>query len=559
MGQTEVTIPEPKLLLIDFPETVNEAITSLGYNVNSGSFGTPYNAKSGSYAWLNHNLPSIHEQQIIFIDLEEPTVKDETEPPPMPKNYKSDSSVLSVPNRQSYFNPRPFVAQAVSDYFSEVIHKGGIIIAFASSEYTEKSMAYKWGEGNPIGEEEANNYSWSPIQVYVGFRRGTEITFNDDMFGNLSRSVNQPVFYSAIFEYLDEEKDYVIARNSLGEAVGFARRIQDGCIIFLPRFEDFTPVIEIMLKETLVDLAPKLFPNSTRHTWLTRPEYQWPQAKKLQSQRKEIDEEYKTRISNLDEQINAERERLEFLHSILKSTGDSLVENLALTLELIGFENVEVVDKTTQGQREEDIQILYGDQPIIMEVKGLAGNPSEADLQQLLKYIIRRHTELDRTDVKGVFITNHQRHIPGLERESAFTNQQIEDAEKSKYAITTTWDLFHAIINCMNELLEYDDIIAAITSQIGEIEYLPRHYKEIGKITHYYPEPQAVIIELFEGEELKKGDSVGFLGENQRYEQSVESLMVDEISVNEVESTVEFGLQVNKPVSKMHRFFKIES
>jgi len=259
----------------------------------------------------------------------------------------------------------------------------------------------------------------------------------------------------------------------------------------------------------------------------------------------------------LDQQIDAERERLSFLHAILRATGDSLVENLVQTLRFIGFEDVQIADQAGR-KKQEDIQIWDNNQPILIEVKGLSGLPSEADCQQILKYIVRRQRELDRTDVKGVFIVNHQRHVPGLERDAAFTSQQINDAIHNEYALATTWDLFQAIVKVMKGLLECADIQTALASKAGQVEYIPRNYQEIGKIEHYYPEAHAVLAKLFDGEELRIGDTVGFLSEDQQFEQAVESLELDKEPVEVVRSGVEFGILVDRPVDKSFRLFRIE-
>jgi len=551
-------IPEPKIMLIDFPEAVQHRISQLGYNVVSGTFGRAFCAEPGKFVWYNYSLPLLHEQDIIFIDVEEPKLDEDSRPPLLPKTLSPDDLICAVPERQSYFNPRPCAADMFREEFKEVVSHGGVIVAFAGSKQVEQYDLHKWGSRRYYTSREAHNYSWVPVPVNVKNRLGTEVTFNDDdVFGHLARSIKLPVSYSAVFQHLHSEKDYPIARNSFDEIVGFARKVNDGLLIFLPRFHDFGPVIEMMLQETLVDLAPKLFPHSTRHTWLLKPEYQWPQIRHLQVRREEIQEEYKNKLMELDQQIDAEREKLSFLHAILRATGDTLVENLAQTLRFIGFEDVRIMDQAA-GTKEEDIQIWDNSQPVLIEAKGLTGFPSEADCQQIFKYIVRRQREFDRTDVKGIFIVNHQRHVPGFERDAAFTSQQIDDAIHNEYALTTTWDLFQAIIRVMKGLLGYVDIETALVSQTGRVEYIPRNYREVGKIKHYYPKAHAALAELFEGEELRIGNTVGFLSEDQRFEQAVESLEIDKESVEVVRSGVEFGILVDQPVDKTLRLFRIE-
>jgi hypothetical protein len=548
-------IPEPRIMLIDFPRTVQDRLSQLGYNVVSGTFGRAFRAKPNDYVSYNHHLPLLHEQDIVFIDLEEPDLDEKTKPPALPDTLSPDDVLHVVPDRQSYFNPRPYIAKLYRDGFHEVVQRGGIIVAFAGWKQVEKYEKVTWA-GHNAGSEEADNYSWSPVHMHIKRRQGTEVAFGDaGIFGHLARSIEQRCHYSAVFQSIDERTKFPIARNASNEVVGFGTLIGDGFVFFLPRFEDSGPVIEMMLQETLVDLAPKLFPHSSRHTWLMKPEYQWPRIRELQVCREKTQEELETRLVELGEQIDAERKTLAFLHAILRATGDSLVDNLAEVLRFIGFSDVCVMDQDRQP-KEEDIQIWEDDQLVLVETKGLSGCPSESDCQQILKYIVRRQRELDRTDVEGVFIVNHQRHVPGLERDPAFTPQQISDAIHNEYALTTTWDLFQAITKVM---LEYTDIQTALVSQIGLVKYIPHNYREIGEVKHYYPQPCAALVELFEGQELKVGDMVGFLSEDQRFEQTVESLEVNREPIEVVCSGIEFGILVNQPIDKTFRLFRIEN
>lgn len=551
-------IEKPKIMLIDLPATVERRLSGLRHNVTSGTFGKAFQGKPGQFVGFNHSLPLLHEQDIVIIDVEDPGLDKRVEAPPLPDALSPDTHLCVIPERQSYFNPRPLIAQTYREAFHSLTSRGSIIVAFAGSEHIEHYYFRTWGRGGYAQEGDASNYDWSPADIYAVSRQGTEVIFNDsDVFGHLARSLGQAVSYSALFPRLGAE-DYVIARSSLGEPVGFARKIESGLLVILPRFEDYGSVLEMMLAETLVDLAPQLFPNSTRHTWLSRPEYQWPEVLELHARRRELVKEYESKIAEVDQQTATEEGRLSFLHGVLSGTGSDLVDDLARTLRFVGFGDVRVMDPGRRT-KEEDIQIWDSGRPFLIEAKGLSGCPAEADCQQILKYVVRRQREYSRTDIGGVFVVNHQRHVPGTDRTSAFTQPQIDDAEHNGYALTTTWDLFWAIIATMKGLLDLLDIQAALLSQIGQVDYIPRSWRELGRIKHYYPQPRAALVELYDGETLRVGDMVAFLSDERRYEQQVESLQVEGQPVEQVSSGVEFGIQVKQPVDKGFRFFKVET
>lgn len=52
--------------------------------------------------------------------------------------------------------------------------------------------------------------------------------------------------------------------------------------------------------------------------------------------------------------------------------------------------------------------------PVLVEVKGINGMPKEADSLQVAKYLTPRMREWGRTDIRGLAIVNHQRHLPAL-------------------------------------------------------------------------------------------------------------------------------------------------
>ncbi|MBI2011256.1 hypothetical protein HYS91_00665 [Candidatus Daviesbacteria bacterium] len=71
--------------------------------------------------------------------------------------------------------------------------------------------------------------------------------------------------------------------------------------------------------------------------------------------------------------------------------------------------------------------------------------------------------------------------------------------------------------------------------------------KQIGKVTHYYDKLGVAIIDLDSGG-LKVGDKLKFKrGEEEEFNQNVESLQVDHQQVDSVKKGDSFGLKVSQP------------
>src|SRR5206468_3493884 len=113
------------------------------------------------------------------------------------------------------------------------------------------------------------------------------------------------------------------------------------------------------------------------------------------------------------------------------------------------FKKVISVDEaeTDSPNKQEDLQVQDRSPALLVEVKGLAGQPTESDTLQVTKYIMRRMKQWGRTDVHGMSLVNHQRNMPALDRdhENVFTAQQVQDAEHNGTGLMTTWELFRLL------------------------------------------------------------------------------------------------------------------
>ena len=78
----EPRFPKPKVLLIDLPPNVWDAVRVAGFNAQTGSFGRPYKIKPDNAFVPVHadpKLPNYSEQENVFIDLTPPQASDQPE------------------------------------------------------------------------------------------------------------------------------------------------------------------------------------------------------------------------------------------------------------------------------------------------------------------------------------------------------------------------------------------------------------------------------------------------------------------------------------------------
>ena len=230
----------------------------------------------------------------------------------------------------------------------------------------------------------------------------------------------------------------------------------------------------------------------------------------------------------------------------------ALVSDVKKALETIGFGKVIKVDEKpeTGNAKQEDLQILDRSPSILVEVKGISGLPRENDTLQVVKYIPRRTKEWNRTDVCGASIINHQKYLPPLDRanETAFTQQQVEDAKHRDIVLLTTWELFQ-FVRGLSKFGWPQSAVQNLFYANGRIAPVPANYRLVGKVSHYYDELAVVIIELCD--ELKIGDTVGYALPTGFVQESVTSLQVDQKPVSEAHAGQSVGHKTLRPRTEL--------
>lgn len=571
----------PKILLIDMEREAEAFLKAEGYNVSTGSFGIPYKVPKTDnlepVIMSGYRLPNYTEQEIIIIDLEPAKA---SEQPDNEKDTSDGQNDWWASCSNGIIDPRPRVMQIAQKAFDRIFYHGGIFIIFADMRHHQD---LKWGHLEyrhfvEVSKIDADNWCFLSIlnsnNIETIPDHGYEMTVIDSQL-TLSQLL-QEHFRAASFECAlhrisyggIKEKDWAtLAINKYGAPVAcaVATEKKQGWILIFPRLQNRPLFLTKLLKDVMPDLSPHLFPDFEGTRWVQKPEYEIAAIQELKNQINFIEEESKQKIEGLKENIEIARSEMSYLHDLIRETGSPLVAAVKKSFEVLGFQSVIDIDEEMKrtgdsGPKREDLQI-HDTQPILLiEVKGIAGLPKDAEALQVWKYIAPRMREWNRTDIQGLSIINHQRNIPALERENEkpFRDDILVNAEEQKFGLITTWDLFRLTRSFLKNGWTHESV-RDLFFQSNRINPIPKHYEHIGKIEKFWEKIGVIGIRI-ENSTLKIRDLIAFEFPVEYEEQQVESLQVDNTPVEQAEIGNLAGIKTHltkEQVKKGIQVFKI--
>jgi hypothetical protein len=236
-----------------------------------------------------------------------------------------------------------------------------------------------------------------------------------------------------------------------------------------------------------------------------------------------------------------------------------LVTSVKAALEQLGFKNVRTIDDEADSQKnkQEDLQIDEGAPLIVCEVKGIAGLPTEDDIHQVVKYINRRMKELQRTDIRGLVVINHQRHIPPLERRHAecFTEQQIADAASAEVTLVSTWDIFRLLRGKQANNWP-DETVKKLFFANGRLEPVPSHYEKLGTVERTAPKLNVIGIRI-QAEQLSVGETLAIISDRGYWEFTADSLEINKSIVQTAKQADLVGVRVSMNVREKTNVWRV--
>ena len=548
---TTIKYPQPDILLVDIDSETETALEAKGYNVSSGSFGLPYKVPrddSHRPVIVNGDLTrsSISEQDIVIVDLIPGDILNEAQGE---KHTSQGEPDWWAKCSKGVIDPRPRIMASLQNDFDRIIEHGGVLVIFADDRYQQDlSWAYYRPHYGLQVEFDlpVDNWSFSKFlvshELSVTDDPGREIFVldtEDSLCQLLSRHAKKAHFLCTLQGAVDEWW-FPLAANKYGDAIagGLVPANSKGMILILPRIKDKPKFLRSLLEEVLPEITPDLFPHVEGARWLQRPEYEFPRILELKSQVQEIEAEAKKRVTELELDIEAERDKASYQHALISATGRPLVQAVKKALETLGFESVVDVDNDTKesddsGFLNEDLQIQDSSPILLVEVKGISNLPKDEDALAVSKYEATRMKEWKRTDVKGLSVINHQRHIPALDRENkaTFRSVVLESAQKQEIGLLTTWDLHKLLRSYLRNGWSHEQV-RSLLYRNGHIYPIPEHYKFIGVIERFIEHLGVVGIKLMEGE-IRQGERIAFELPVEFLKQNADSLGIENEKVTE--------------------------
>jgi len=330
--------------------------------------------------------------------------------------------------------------------------------------------------------------------------------------------------------YFFREQFVPLAKNKYGSDI--AAMVFDAekkiFLLMLPQIENFHDIIVEIVEDICPILNPTLFPHLEVAPWLHSPEYEIPKVIELKAKIDRIKVEADEKVKELETQVDEVRAAEKDWYTLLNGTDDDLVNAVISTLRKIGFKDVIKVDDEAQAagdENREDVRIHDRSPILVVEVKGINGNPSDEDVLQAEKHARMRIRDLQRHDIQALTIINHQRHLAPLDRApKPFRDQIVANAKQSGDGLMTTWDLFCLIRN-MERLGWSETVVMDIFYRQGKIEPVPAHYAHIGEIVEVWCKAPA--FGFNPKEELRLGDRLAIECGDTFIEFDVSSLQID--------------------------------
>lgn len=432
-----------RVLCVDMEQDIIDFLKSESMDVYDGKLGPFIDARKFDSNWdvlplkADMHIPNnLHEYSVIIEDL---SAHRET----IPYDYQANNvrqkffdtqdsfRCLCLKRPQNIFDPIPFGASLIK---YELNSKDDFLIKilFQSKRY---EISYYQMNGNYYN---ANTFGRFSNYEYINdFARepkcGDRVIIADNklakaLFVGLEDQISyvqtyyHPFYYDTddITEIMDE--NYLpLLTNSQGDIISYAYYEENETMtIMFPLVKDKRILLERLFKDFLYQKFSELFPMQAEKSWLTNQEYELPEVIKLNRDKEEALRLYEKTIIQKDEEIKTIREKYEFLYDMLIETGDTLVNNVKLYLEWLGFDNVQSMDEEVKEGEDfqEDLQIhLANNELLIIEVKGLHGTSKDNECSQISKIELRRIHERKYSNVYALYIVNNERGKESLKRQ----------------------------------------------------------------------------------------------------------------------------------------------
>lgn len=345
--------------------------------------------------------------------------------------------------------------------------------------------------------------------------------------------------------------------NKLGDIVSFIWWSDKEFILVLPQLEDKLELIKLVFEEILFSNFSEFFPTIKERKWINNKAYYLPHTLELIESKRQLEEEYRRKLEDLEKVIEENESKYAFLHNLLTATGSELVNSVIHFLKWLGFEKVRDQDEFSEDELlEEDIQVdLENGGLLVIEVKGINGTSKDAECSQISKIRRRRERQRNNFDVSALYIVNHQRCIEPLKREiPPFNTTQIQDAINDERSLAYTWQLFNLYFNIENGLISKEEARMRFMSN-GLLDFNPK-LTELGIPYNYYQHNTIVCLDIGD-HEIRVGDTLTYERNGRYYLLDIEDIQIDHIPYPSAQNA-KVGIKLSSAVPQKHLIYFVK-
>lgn len=576
LADTIVKNERPRICCLDIDDSSIKLLEKSGFNIYSGTLGkkinVPNTSKYNSHQLLlNFEFPSnLHEYDILILDLNQNTSIEYKKEDHIRK-FNTGKSAVSIlcDYPQTVFDPRPMSSEILGYEISNIGQRPHLIIAFTVGSYDIEYETIATTNYDAInqGIRKYNIYAFAGNAPLSTVKYGKEMDvceIREDLQKLLESNIAETNYYQTFHHPTkwDENKnvpdtDYLpLIKNSSGEIVSICDHRNNSMIFYFPQIKNKGEFLNSFLTKIAPDLMPEIFPFSTTFSWKDSEEYWLPNHEKLLEDKVKIQKEYDNKIKTKEGEIVANRLQYAFLHEILTETGDKLVNALVNYLKWLGFKSVKKVDEDKTGSKilEEDIQIDLGNGILIIECKGIGGTSTDSDCSQISKIKHRRCKERGKFDVFALYIVNHQRYLPPLNRQNPpFTDNQKQDAINDERGLLSTWQLFKVYSEIENGILQKDAVRNDLLN-FGFIDLKPKNLIYIDEPKEILKNGEVCVVNIT-NIELNISEEI-LIERNGKFQKAIiEGIQLNDKPVSSA-NTGEIGLKLNQPIKKKSKLWK---
>lgn len=464
---------------LDLTQKCVDYLKGLGLNVYEGSLGSVFHVdwnninRSHLNIFGDINYPeNLHEYHVFVADTINAKQRNYNDKEHEAKEIaRADNRCLVCKKPVSVLDLRPLGTYRLEKAFQAVSFLRRIEVVFVGPfnkvEYTSSYISYY----DPQRVGELNNLSaWG--LAHADGKVGKRTKLADTWISRcLFEGRRNALYYHHTFslptkwegdEKVADERYFSILDNEDGECISYIYAPdKDFISVILPDVKDRVGVLKALFEYVLFPIYSDYFPDIEAKRWIHKDEYAVPAElvirEKIEAKRKE----YEAEISSLEDESKRVREQYTFLKDLLTATGSELVQAVKKYLEWLGFESVEDKDETlTEGEfKEEDLNLSYDGNLVLIEVKGISGTSTDAECSQVDKIVQRRIKKLRTPDVHGVYVVNHRKNVEPLKRPiPPFNAQQIDDAKAQDRTLVYTMQLFSLYSDIENGYITKEEV-----------------------------------------------------------------------------------------------------